>query len=86
MIFFLSIASSAVYTVNVSGFPFSRESTCRQVGTKKGENVIPAKAGIQFLFISGFSRIKYGTGSVKHGMTALTTPFRVNNVIPTPYF
>jgi hypothetical protein len=41
--------------------------------TKKGENVIPAKAGIQFLFISGFR--------VKHGMTALTTHFQVNDTI-----
>ena len=39
--------------------------------TKKGENVIPAKAGIQFLFISGFR--------VKHAMTAFNTYFRLND-------
>ena len=55
-----------------TGFLLSQESTCRQVGTKKGENVIPRfNRGIQFLFISGFR--------VKHGMTALTTHFRVND-------
>ena len=28
---------------------------------------------------TGFSRIKYGTGSVKHGMTAFNTYFGVND-------
>ncbi len=38
---------------------------------KKDENVIPAKAGIQFLFISGF-RVKHGmTDSVFGAMTLI---------------
>jgi hypothetical protein len=40
-------------------FPQSVDTSLRL--TKKQENVIPAKAGIQSLFISGFR--------VKHGMT-----------------